>query len=58
LALRYVLDLAVLDDCQADQVVDLILPKFIPNSGLNARAFQAIVSEVHRDDRERVATRH
>jgi len=53
-----VLDLAVLDDCQADQVVDLILPKFIPNSGLNARAFQAIASEMHRDNRERVATRN
>ena len=39
LALRYVLDLAKLDDCKADQVVDLILPKCVEHSGLDAVNF-------------------
>jgi hypothetical protein len=58
LALRYALDLAELDGCQADQLVDLILPKFIEHSGLDAITFQTIVHAMHRAEEERLATRH
>jgi hypothetical protein len=40
LAFRYVLDLAALDGYQADQVVGLILPKFVEHSGLDASLFR------------------
>jgi hypothetical protein len=57
-ALKIVMDLADLDDDEMDVLTQKILPKFIRNSGLSARAFQAIVREMHREDSERLATRH
>jgi hypothetical protein len=45
---------AELDDHEADQVVALILPKFVEHSGLDAVTFQTM----QRAEEERLATRH
>jgi hypothetical protein len=41
-----------------DALADLILPKFIERSGLDAVTFRAMVRAMHRLDEERLATRH
>jgi hypothetical protein len=57
-ALRYVLELADLDDGQADQVTGIVLPKLVEESGLGVDTFGAIAVAVLRPVEEGCPTRH
>jgi hypothetical protein len=52
LALRLVMDVARPDGPEMDALADLILPKLVKRSGLDAVTFQAIVRTMHRAEEE------
>ena len=56
--MKLVMDVAELRGAEMDGLADLILPKFIERSGLDAVTFRAMVRAMHRLDEERLATRH
>jgi hypothetical protein len=58
LVLKLVMDVVELRDAEMDALADLVLPKFIERSGLDAVTFRATVRAMHRLDEERLATRH
>jgi hypothetical protein len=58
LVLKLVMDVAELRDAEMDVLADLIQPKFIERSGLDAVTFRAMVRAMHRAEEERLATRH
>jgi hypothetical protein len=58
LVLKLVMDVADLRDAEMDALADLVLPKFIEHSGLDAVTFQTIVQAMHRLEEDRLATRH